>query len=256
MKSVLSFATIVASSVVLIACAGDEITEVTAQYTSGAKILKADEPMPECSTQNEGAMVYSAELTKLYYCNEGEWRTLDGAKGNAGGACKAEYVLSSDSSKSGVVISCDDFLDTLWNGEKGEMGDALEGCSILPAADSSKRTGLEVKCGDSEPTYIWNDEDGNAGCNVETTTDKKTKKTGVKVTCGDSDPVYVWDAEKPASSSSKAKSSSSKAKSSSSSKAKSSSSSSQKSTEPAKDESSSSSEEVVSGEDPIIQPPG
>lgn len=196
MKSVLSSAAAVAATVVLVACSGDEITEVTEQYTSGAKILKAEEPMPACTILNEGDMVYSTDSSKLYFCSEKMWHSLNGARGEAGDACKAERVLNTDSSKAGIAISCGDFLDTLWNGEKGEKGDSPEGCTILPAIDdSTNKAGLEVKCGDAKPLYIWNDENENAGCKAVATTDKKTKKTGVKITCGNSDPVYVWDGE-------------------------------------------------------------
>lgn len=245
MKSVLSSAAVAAASIAIVACGGDEITEVTEQYTSGAKILKAEEPMPACTILNEGDMVYSTDSSKLYFCSEKMWHSLNGARGEAGDACKAERVVNKDSSNSGIAISCGDFLDTLWNGEKGEKGDTPEGCTILPAIDSTNKAGLEVKCGESKPIYIWNDEEGEAGCKAEATTDKKTKKTGVKITCGNSEPVYVWDGENVVASARETSDKSSSSKTEKSGDDDPDPATSTSNPEPKKDDSSSSSEEVT-----------
>lgn len=245
MKSVLSSAAVAAASIAIVACGGDEITEVTEQYTSGAKILKAEEPMPACTILNEGDMVYSTDSSKLYFCSEKMWHSLNGARGEAGDACKAERVVNKDSSNSGIAISCGDFLDTLWNGEKGEKGDTPEGCTILPAVDSTNKAGLEVKCGGSKPIYIWNDEEGEAGCKAEATTDKKTKKTGVKITCGNSEPVYVWDGENVVASARETSDKSSSSKTEKSGDDDPDPATSTSNPEPKKDDSSSSSEEVT-----------
>lgn len=245
MKSVLSSAAVAAASIAIVACGGDEITEVTEQYTSGAKILKAEEPMPACTILNEGDMVYSTDSSKLYFCSEKMWHSLNGARGEAGDACKAERVVNKDSSNFGIAISCGDFLDTLWNGEKGEKGDTPEGCTILPAVDSTNKAGLEVKCGESKPIYIWNDEEGEAGCKAEATTDKKTKKTGVKITCGNSEPVYVWDGENVVASARETSDKSSSSKTEKSGDDDPDPATSTSNPEPKKDDSSSSSEEVT-----------
>lgn len=245
MKSVLSSAAVAAASIAIVACGGDEITEVTEQYTSGAKILKAEEPMPACTILNEGDMVYSTDSSKLYFCSEKMWHSLNGARGEAGDACKAERVVNKDSSNFGIAISCGDFLDTLWNGEKGEKGDTPEGCTILPAIDSTNKAGLEVKCGESKPIYIWNDEEGEAGCKAEATTDKKTKKTGVKITCGNSEPVYVWDGENVVASARETSDKSSSSKTEKSGDDDPDPATSTSNPEPKKDDSSSSSEEVT-----------
>ena len=141
------------------------------------------------------------------------WNGLDGKnggkgdKGDAGESCNVE-PLAKDA---GYKIVCGgDSVGVVLNGKNGENGkDApagsvtdVAGCTATRYTDeTTKKTGVSLKCGDASPVIIWDGEDGEDGvgndgesCSTMQVTDDDGRK-GVKITCPNSDDVVVWDGE-------------------------------------------------------------
>lgn len=109
----------------LVAC-GDEVTEVTEVHETGMKIVEEGEKLPECTTENEGTMVYALDSAASYACINRKWTSFngkDGADGKDGRDGKdGEDGAKGDKGDQGV------------KGDKGEDGndgkDGQDGKSI------------------------------------------------------------------------------------------------------------------------------
>lgn len=139
-----SLTRIVALTATLLVACGDEVTEVTEVHETGMKIVEEGEKLPECTTENEGTMVYALDSAASYACINREWTSFngkdgadgkdgrdgkdgeDGAKGDkgeAGTSCTMESLPDSSGFK---VICGGDSVGVVLNGEKGEQGDKGE----------------------------------------------------------------------------------------------------------------------------------
>lgn len=139
-----SLTRIVALTATLLVACGDEVTEVTEVHETGMKIVEEGEKLPECTTENEGTMVYALDSAASYACINREWTSFngkdgadgkdgsdgkdgeDGAKGDkgeSGTSCTMESLLDSSGFK---VICGGDSVGVVLNGEKGEQGDKGE----------------------------------------------------------------------------------------------------------------------------------
>ena len=131
------------TATLLVAC-GDEVTEVTEVHETGMKIVEEGEKLPECTTENEGTMVYALDSAASYACINHKWTSFngkdgadgkdgrdgkdgeDGAKGDkgeSGSSCTMESLPDSSGFK---VICGGDSVGVVLNGEKGEQGDKGE----------------------------------------------------------------------------------------------------------------------------------
>ncbi|WP_295860565.1 hypothetical protein [uncultured Fibrobacter sp.] len=54
------------SSAFLFGCGDENTTEIT--QVVGMQVLEKGEAMPKCSSDNEGAMVYSVDSAEAFYC--------------------------------------------------------------------------------------------------------------------------------------------------------------------------------------------
>ena len=164
----------------LLACNGDvtEVTEITnVTEVIGMKVIKTGEDLPECSIDHEGAMIYSTDSLKAYYCINKKWASLngkdgadgkngaDGQNGHDGNSCTAELLPDS----SGYKIICgEDSAGIVLNGEKGDKGDdGLKGnegqkgndgnsCTAKNLPDSS---GYKIICGEDSVGVVLNGKD-------------------------------------------------------------------------------------------------
>ena len=71
------------TATLLVAC-GDEVTEVTEVHETGMKIVEEGEKLPECTTENEGTMVYALDSAAAYACVNREWTSFNGKDGADG----------------------------------------------------------------------------------------------------------------------------------------------------------------------------
>lgn len=70
------------SSAFLFGCGDENTTKIT--QVVGMQVLEKGEAMPKCSSDNEGAMVYSVDSAEAFYCINKKWKTMKGEKGEDG----------------------------------------------------------------------------------------------------------------------------------------------------------------------------
>ena len=142
----------------LLAACGDEVTEVTEVHETGMKIVEEGEKLPECTTENEGAMVYALDSAASYACINHKWTSFngkDGADGKDGRDGKdGEDGAKGDKGDQGVKG------DKGESGEKGDTGEAGTSCTMESLPDSS---GFKVICGGDSVGVVLNGEKGEQG---------------------------------------------------------------------------------------------
>jgi len=145
----------------LVACGGDVVTEVTEVHETGMKLVEKGDELPKCTTENEGAMIYALDSAAAYACINREWVSFngkdgadgkdgrdgkdgeDGAKGDKGD--QGEKGAKGDTGEKGAQG------DQGKQGEKGDAGDKGDsgiGCSLTDNGDGT----VSVVCGDSTTT--------------------------------------------------------------------------------------------------------
>ena len=210
-----------ATAAILLSACGDEITEVTEVNEVGMMVIEKGEALPKCSSDNEGALVYSVDSAQAYYCVSRKWKTLNGKDGADGKDGKdGEKGDKGDTGKKGDKGDTGDKGDP---GEKGEQGDTGEqgpkgeqgakgdkgedgsSCTVELLPDSS---GYKVICDDDSIGVILNGtngekgdrgekgdegDKGNDGKNCSLNDDGKGR---IEITCGDDDeqPVTFYKA--------------------------------------------------------------
>lgn len=70
------------SSAFLFGCGDENTTEIT--QVVGMQVLEKGEAMPKCSSDNEGARVYSVDSAEAFYCIDKNWKSMKGEKGEDG----------------------------------------------------------------------------------------------------------------------------------------------------------------------------
>ena len=145
------------TAMLLVAC-GDEVTEVTEVHETGMKIVEEGEKLPECTTENEGTMVYALDSAASYACINRKWTSFngkDGADGKDGRDGKdGEDGAKGDKGDQGVKG------DKGESGEKGDTGEAGTSCTMESLPDSS---GFKVICGGDSVGIVLNGEKGEQG---------------------------------------------------------------------------------------------
>ena len=188
-KKAAAFAGGVVSMACLVAC-GDDITQVT---NVGMDSVAAYEDLSECTTQNEGVLIYVKDKGNTYLCSDESWHSVkgedgkngtngtngnDGKNGTNGKNGENGTSCSAKATDGGIQVSCGGtVIGTLTNGKNGDN------CSIAEVEN-----GAEVTCGTSKVT-IKNGTNGVAGSNGTNGTngdDCSVSKTGgvATVVCG------------------------------------------------------------------------
>lgn len=160
------------TATLLVAC-GDEVTEVTEVHETGMKIVEEGEKLPECTTENEGAMVYALDSAAAYLCVDNEWITFNGKDGEKGD--KGDKGDPGDQGKQGEKGDKGD------DGEKGAPGDsgvAGTSCTVEQLPDSS---GFKVICGGDSVGVVLNGEKGEQGDKGEDGNDGKDGQDGKSI---------------------------------------------------------------------------
>ena len=188
-----AYAAGIATSLVLFAACGDDVTEVTkVSETASLDQVKKFKELPKCEEDIEGTLVYVKDSAKVFGCTSDGWvrfNGLDGADGKNGSKGKdgddgMSCTAKQNKKKTGFDIVCDGkTVASIENGSDGKKGsDGDEGVSCT-AKQNKKKTGVDVTCGDKTVT-IPNGIDGadGAGC---TFTDGENG--AVMVICGEGD---------------------------------------------------------------------
>lgn len=164
---------IVALTAPLLAACGDEVTEVTEVHATGMKIVEEGEKLPECTTENEGTMLYALDSAASYACINHKWTSFngkDGADGKDGRDGKdGEDGAKGDKGDQGVKG------DKGESGEKGDTGEAGTSCTMESLPDSS---GFKVICGGDSVGVVLNGEKGEQGDKGEDGNDGKDGQDG------------------------------------------------------------------------------
>ncbi len=171
-----SLTRIVALTATLLAACGDEVTEVTEVHETGMKIVEEGEKLPECTTENEGTMVYALDSAAAYLCINRDWTSFngkDGADGKDGRDGKdGEDGAKGDKGDQGVKG------DKGESGEKGDTGEAGTSCTMESLPDSS---GFKVICGGDSVGVVLNGEKGEQGDKGEDGNDGKDGQDGKSI---------------------------------------------------------------------------
>lgn len=199
-KSFLAMGLLVAAAS-LVSC-GDEVTEVTENYTTGLKVLESKQKMPACDKGALGDILYVTDSSAVFYCNGKKWVNMKSRDGKDG----VDGQNGIDGEK----------------GAKGERGDDGTSCTAKTVSNKSKtRKGIEVRCDEKVVDTLWSADgpDLDLGCNTKVVVNKDSTDYGIEMECDGYVIDTLWGYI-PIPSGSEAKSSSSKSNKSSSSKKK------------------------------------
>jgi len=131
------------AAILLSACGGDVVTEVTEVNETGMKVLDKGEKMPKCNADSEGDMIYALDSAGAFICIDKKWTSLNGKDGEPG-----EKGDKGDQGKKGE------------KGDQGEKGEDGASCTAKALADSS---GYKIICGGDSVGVVLNGEQGEKG---------------------------------------------------------------------------------------------
>ena len=178
---------------------GDEITEVT--QIVGMQVVEEGDALPKCTTDNEGALVYSVDSAAAYYCVNRKWTTMKGKDGKDGADGKdgkngvdgknGKDGKNGVDGKNGENGKDGNDGKNGTNGENGKDGKDGKSCTVV-AIDN----GYKIVCGEDSVGVLLNGEDGQDGakgdtgvagtsCSAEKVTD------GIKISCTDGKSVTL-----------------------------------------------------------------
>lgn len=157
---------------------GDEITEVTeVTQVIGMQVVEDGVALPECTANNEGALVYSVDSAAAYSCIGGTWTSMKGKDGKNGADGKdgkdGKNGTNGSNGKSCTVVTIDngykilcggDSVGVVRNGEDGQEG--AKGDSGLAGASCSAEEvseGVKITCTDGKSFTLSNGADGKDG---------------------------------------------------------------------------------------------
>ena len=138
-----------ATALLLSACGGDVVTEVTEVNETGMKVLDKGEKMPKCNADSEGDMIYALDSAGAFICIDKKWTSLNGKDGEPGE--KGDKGDKGDQGKKG---------DAGEKGDQGEKGEDGASCTAEALADSS---GYKIICGGDSVGVVLNGEKGDKG---------------------------------------------------------------------------------------------
>ena len=134
----------------LVAC-GDEVTEITEVNETGMKVIEKGEALPKCTTENEGALVYSLDSATAYACVNRKWTSLNGKDGQDGkDGAKGEKGDQGEQGKQGEKGDQGKQGEQGLKGDDGNDGEDGTGCSVEDTGDGFAL----VTCGEGENASI------------------------------------------------------------------------------------------------------
>ena len=137
------------AAILLSACGGDVVTEVTEVNETGMKVLDKGEKMPKCNADSEGDMIYALDSAGAFICIDKKWTSLNGKDGADGKDGKdGDKGDKGDQGKKGE------------KGDQGEKGEDGASCTAEALADSS---GYKIICGGDSVGVVLNGEKGDKG---------------------------------------------------------------------------------------------
>ena len=157
------------TATLLVAC-GDEVTEVTEVHETGMKIVEEGVKLPECTTENEGTMVYVLDSAASYACINRKWTSFNGKDGADG--------KDGRDGKDGEDGAKGDKGDQGEQGVKGDKGESGTSCTMESLLDSS---GFKVICGGDSVGVVLNGEKGEQGDKGEDGNDGKDGQDGKSI---------------------------------------------------------------------------
>ena len=150
---------------------GDEITEVN--QIVGMQLVEEGDALPKCTTENEGALVYSVDSAAAYYCVNRKWTTMKGKDGKDGvdgkdGKNGVDGKNGKDGKngvdgKNGENGKDGNDGKNGTNGENGKDGKDGKSCTVV-AIDN----GYKIVCGEDSVGVLLNGEDGQDGAKGDT----------------------------------------------------------------------------------------
>ena len=160
-----------AAIVAAFSACGDEITEVT--QIVGMQLVEEGDALPKCTTENEGALVYSVDSAAAYYCVNRKWTTMKGKDGKDGvdgkdGKNGVDGKNGKDGKngvdgKNGENGKDGNDGKNGTNGENGKDGKDGKSCTVV-AIDN----GYKIVCGEDSVGVLLNGEDGQDGAKGDT----------------------------------------------------------------------------------------
>jgi len=109
MKSILSILIILAS-ICLVSCSDDSVTTVRTE-TSGFAELSKGEKLPQCTSNNEGELLFVADSSALFCCAKGEWNKVNQERRSTDTIRVVDTVRSSMTQTDTAYIGAIDTLD-------------------------------------------------------------------------------------------------------------------------------------------------
>lgn len=163
----------------LIAC-GDDVTKVYESESTGMEMLAAGKKLPECGTENQGALVYSYDSNAVFFCAKKGWKRFveesEPVEASEAKSCSGKSIKNV-----GIEISCGgEVIDTLRNGSNGETGEGKDGKSC--SGKSIKDVGIEISCGGKVVDTLFNAKAEKSS--AESCTGKSIDGVGVEIKCG------------------------------------------------------------------------
>ena len=177
----ISGAVLFLGSAILVGC-GDENNTTEITQVVGMQVLEKGEAMPKCSSDNEGAMVYSVDSAEAFYCINKKWKTMKGEKGEDGkngadgevgpagadgkdgSSCTAKALKNGKGYK---IVCGGDSVGVVLNGEDGEDGqDGAKGDSGAAGTSCSAEEvtgGIKISCTDGKSFTLRDGTDGSDG---------------------------------------------------------------------------------------------
>ena len=176
-RHIASSAVLAAGVAFLVGCGDENTTEIT--QVVGMQVVEAGESMPNCTVDNEGAMVYSVDSAEAFYCVSRKWVSMKGEKGEDG-------KKGADGKSGSAGADGKDGKD----GKDGAAGANGKDGSSCTAKALKNGKGYKIVCGGDSVGVVLNGEKGDPGVKGDsgvagTSCSAEEVSDGVEITCTD-----------------------------------------------------------------------
>jgi len=188
------------------------------EATPGITVVDSYKSLPDCKNSNEGAMVYVASTSEVYYCIESKWTPVNGKDGkdgkNGADGKDGENGKNGTDGSDGtgcsakidgnmIFVSCAGVvIDTITNGingtngtdgtngQKGETGDnGKDGANGANCSAKTIAEGIEISCAGEVVDTLTNGKDGKNGtiCSAR----ENSAGDGVEIVCDNGETTSI-----------------------------------------------------------------
>ena len=134
----------------MFAACGDEVTEVTeVSQAVGVQVVDAGKALPNCTADNEGAMVYSVDSAATYTCIGRTWTSMKGKDGKDG--ADGKNGKDGKNGANGAAGAA---------GSAGADGDDGSSCTVKALKNGN---GYKIVCGGDSVGVVLNGQNGAKG---------------------------------------------------------------------------------------------